>query len=84
MVLIEQDQRWAHVRRLVKGDGIDTATRVALSRLLGLHISRAGKWVKEAGSTRADYAAEISRRGTATPIQEGAGPFVAPLHTRPF
>ncbi len=29
MVLIEQDRRWAHVRRLVKGDGVDTATRVA-------------------------------------------------------
>lgn len=29
MVIIEQDQRWAHVRQLVKGDGIDTATRVA-------------------------------------------------------
>ncbi|MFD7379722.1 hypothetical protein ACFY13_49105 [Streptomyces mirabilis] len=177
MVLIEQDQRWAHVRRLVKGDGVDTVTRVAglllllfaqplsrtsqirldqvtrtengvaltlgshptdlpppldslvlelvqqrhgysalgrsedhpwlflgtaggqpissrqvmrkltalgikarparnttlmdlsaelpavvLSRLLGLHINRAEKWTKEAGSTRADYAAELSRR----------------------
>ncbi|MFI6690129.1 hypothetical protein [Streptomyces sp. NPDC050485] len=177
MVLIESDQRWTHVRRLLKGDGIDTATRVAglllllfaqplsrtsrirvdqvtqegdhvtltlgshptdlpppldalvlelvrqrhgystlgrnddhpwlfpgtaggqpissrqlmrkltalgirarparnttlmeisselpavvLSRLLGLHISRAEKWTKEAGSTRADYAAELSRR----------------------
>jgi hypothetical protein len=36
---------------------------VVLSRLLGLHISRAEKWTKEAGSTRADYAAEFSRRG---------------------
>ncbi|MDH6502430.1 hypothetical protein [Streptomyces sp. SAI-149] len=177
MVIIEQDQRWAHVRRLVKGDGVDTTTRVAglllllfaqplsrtsrirldqvtrtedgvaltlgshptelpppldslvlelvqqrhgystlgrsddhpwlfpgtaggqpissrqlmrkltalgiharparnttlmelsaelpavvLSRLLGLHINRAEKWTKEAGSTRADYAAELSRR----------------------
>ncbi|WP_367325862.1 hypothetical protein [Streptomyces sp. HUAS ZL42] len=32
--------------------------------LLGLHISRAEKWTKEAGSTRADYAAEFSHRGT--------------------
>lgn len=29
MVLIEKDQRWAQVRRLVKGDGGDTGTRVA-------------------------------------------------------
>ncbi|MGW2789813.1 hypothetical protein ACWC9H_07800 [Streptomyces sp. NPDC001251] len=29
MILIENDQRWAHVRRLAKGDGVDTATRVA-------------------------------------------------------
>ncbi|MGW4825834.1 hypothetical protein ACWEP4_45110, partial [Streptomyces sp. NPDC004227] len=29
MTLIEDDQRWAHVRRLVTDDGIDTATRVA-------------------------------------------------------
>ncbi|MFE2275553.1 hypothetical protein ACFXB4_40850 [Streptomyces lavendulae] len=35
---------------------------VVLSRLLGLHINRAEKWTKEAGSTRADYAAELSRR----------------------
>ncbi|MEU2865133.1 hypothetical protein ACIQWL_51280 [Streptomyces mirabilis] len=35
---------------------------VVLSRLLGLHISRAEKWTREAGSTRADYAAELSHR----------------------
>lgn len=31
-----------------------------LSRLLGLNIDRAEKWTKEAGSTRAEYAAELS------------------------
>ncbi|MET7621959.1 hypothetical protein [Streptomyces sp. NPDC005408] len=35
---------------------------VVLSRLLGLHINRAEKWTKEAGSARAAYAAELSRR----------------------
>jgi hypothetical protein len=35
---------------------------IVLSRLLGLHISGAEKWTKEAGATRADYAAELSRR----------------------
>ncbi|MFJ7209956.1 hypothetical protein ACIQWR_41405 [Streptomyces sp. NPDC098789] len=35
---------------------------VVLSRLLGLHIDRAEKWTKEAGATRAGYAAELSRR----------------------
>ena len=35
---------------------------VVLSRLLGLHISRAEKWTKEAGATRAEYAADLSRR----------------------
>lgn len=35
---------------------------VVLSSLLGLHISRAEKWTKETGSTRVDYAAELSRR----------------------
>lgn len=29
MTLIEDDQRWAHVRRLVKGDRVDNVTRVA-------------------------------------------------------
>lgn len=42
MVLIERDQRWGHVRRLVNGDGIDTATRVAglLLLLLAQPLSR--------------------------------------------
>ncbi|AEM85953.1 hypothetical protein Strvi_6551 [Streptomyces violaceusniger Tu 4113] len=35
---------------------------IVLSRLLGIHISRAEKWTKEAGSIRAGYAAELSRR----------------------
>ncbi|MEU0947236.1 hypothetical protein ABZ379_31620 [Streptomyces canus] len=35
---------------------------VLLSHLLGLHISRAEKWTKKAGSPRVDYAAELSRR----------------------
>jgi hypothetical protein len=35
---------------------------VVLSRLLGLHISGAEMWTKEAGSTRANYAAQLSRR----------------------
>ncbi|WP_405669744.1 hypothetical protein [Streptomyces sp. NBC_01530] len=35
---------------------------VVLSRLLGLHISAAEKWAKESASTRAAYAAELSRR----------------------
>ncbi|MFI9588504.1 hypothetical protein ACIHCQ_43565 [Streptomyces sp. NPDC052236] len=42
---------------------------VVLSRLLGLHINRAEKWTKEAGSTRADYAAELSRRKAARKSQ---------------
>lgn len=39
---------------------------VVLSRLLGLHISAAEKWTKETASTRAAYAAELSRRKTCT------------------
>ncbi|WP_327434749.1 hypothetical protein [Streptomyces sp. NBC_01236] len=35
---------------------------VVLSRLLGLHISAAEKLAKESASTRAAYAAELSRR----------------------
>jgi hypothetical protein len=33
-----------------------------LSQLLGLHINTAARWTDEAGNTRPDYAAELSRR----------------------
>ena len=39
---------------------------VALSRLLGIHISTAGTWAERAGGSHAAYAAQVSRRAFST------------------
>jgi hypothetical protein len=38
-----------------------------LSQMLGLNIHTATEWTNQAGSARADYAADLSRRHLADP-----------------